>query len=43
MRTILLVGSHQTRTIQRSDGRIWVYTPRRYAERESAPGDVGIK
>jgi cobalt-precorrin 5A hydrolase / precorrin-3B C17-methyltransferase len=40
MRTILLVGSHQTRTIQRSDGRIWVYTPRRYAESESAPGTL---
>ena len=40
MRTILLVGSHQTRTIQRSDGRSWVYTPRRYAESESAPGTL---
>ena len=40
MRTILLVGSHQTRTIQRSDGRI--YTPRRYAESECS-GDVGIR
>lgn len=37
MRTILLVGSQQTRIIQRRDGRTWVYTPRRYAERESAP------
>jgi len=37
MRTIILVGSQQTRIIQRSDGRTWVYTPRRYAERESAP------
>jgi cobalt-precorrin 5A hydrolase/precorrin-3B C17-methyltransferase len=40
MRTILLVGSHQTRTIQRSDGRIWVYTPRRYVESEGAPGTL---
>ena len=38
MRTILLVGSHQTRTIQRSDGRS-LYTPRRYAE-SSAPGTL---
>jgi cobalt-precorrin 5A hydrolase/precorrin-3B C17-methyltransferase len=36
MRTILLVGSPQTRTIQRSDGRLWVYTPRRFAESERA-------
>ena len=32
MRTILLLGSSQTRTIQRGDGRSWVYTLRRYAE-----------
>jgi cobalt-precorrin 5A hydrolase/precorrin-3B C17-methyltransferase len=32
MRTILLIGSQQTRTIQRGDGQLWVYTPRRYAE-----------
>jgi cobalt-precorrin 5A hydrolase/precorrin-3B C17-methyltransferase len=30
MRTILIVGSPQTRTIRRGDGRLWVYTPRRY-------------
>ncbi|MDZ8052115.1 MAG: precorrin-3B C(17)-methyltransferase [Aulosira sp. ZfuVER01] len=30
MRTIILVGSSKTRTIQRSDGSISVYTPRRY-------------
>jgi cobalt-precorrin 5A hydrolase / precorrin-3B C17-methyltransferase len=36
MRTILLVGSPQTRAIQRSDGRLWVYTPRRFAESERA-------
>lgn len=30
MRTIILVGSSQTRTIPRSDGRVWVYTPRNY-------------
>ncbi|OUL30554.1 precorrin-3B C(17)-methyltransferase [Nostoc sp. RF31YmG] len=30
MRTIILVGSSKTRTIQRADGSISVYTPRRY-------------
>ena len=30
MRTIVLVGSSKTRTIPRSDGRVWVYTPRHY-------------
>ena len=30
MRTVILVGSTQTRTIQRCDGGVWVYTPRRY-------------
>ncbi|WP_251957654.1 precorrin-3B C(17)-methyltransferase [Nostoc commune] len=30
MRTIILIGSTKTRTIKRSDGSIWVYTPRRY-------------
>ncbi|MEH1841311.1 MAG: precorrin-3B C(17)-methyltransferase [Nostoc sp.] len=32
MRTIILVGSTKTQTIKRSDGNIWVYTPRRYTE-----------
>ncbi|MEH2194550.1 MAG: precorrin-3B C(17)-methyltransferase [Nostoc sp.] len=32
MRTIILVGSTKTRTIKRSDGNIWVYTPRRYTK-----------
>ncbi|MFN6571951.1 precorrin-3B C(17)-methyltransferase [Dendronalium sp. ChiSLP03b] len=32
MRTVILVGSTQTRTIQRSNGSISVYTPRRYTE-----------
>ncbi|NJM70446.1 MAG: precorrin-3B C(17)-methyltransferase [Scytonema sp. RU_4_4] len=30
MRTVILVGSSKTRTIQRCDGNVWVYTPRRY-------------
>jgi cobalt-precorrin 5A hydrolase / precorrin-3B C17-methyltransferase len=30
MRTVIIVGSTKTRTIKRSDGRAWVYTPRKY-------------
>jgi precorrin-3B C17-methyltransferase len=29
MRTLLLIGAESTRTIQRAEGRPWVYTPRR--------------
>ncbi|MBH8552638.1 precorrin-3B C(17)-methyltransferase [Nostocaceae cyanobacterium CENA357] len=36
MRTIILVGSTQTRIIQRGDDRISVYTPRRYTEGKNA-------
>jgi cobalt-precorrin 5A hydrolase/precorrin-3B C17-methyltransferase len=32
MRTIIVVGSSQTRIVQRDDGRRWVYTPRHYAD-----------
>ncbi|MBW4684149.1 MAG: precorrin-3B C(17)-methyltransferase [Komarekiella atlantica HA4396-MV6] len=32
MRTIILIGSTKTRTISRSDGNLWVYTPRRYTD-----------
>jgi cobalt-precorrin 5A hydrolase / precorrin-3B C17-methyltransferase len=32
MRTVIIVGSSQTRTIERGDGSISVYTPRRYAK-----------
>ncbi|WP_414548001.1 precorrin-3B C(17)-methyltransferase [Anabaena sp. CCY 0017] len=32
MRTVILIGSSQTRTIQRSDGSISVYTPRQYIQ-----------
>jgi len=32
MRTIILIGSTKTRTIRRSDGSVWVYTPRRYTD-----------
>jgi cobalt-precorrin 5A hydrolase/precorrin-3B C17-methyltransferase len=38
MRTIILVGSSQTRIIQRDDGRNWVYTPRHYDESKRAGG-----
>jgi cobalt-precorrin 5A hydrolase / precorrin-3B C17-methyltransferase len=30
MRTVILIGSSQTRIIPRSNGDVWVYTPRRY-------------
>ena len=40
MRTIILVGSSQTRIIQRDDGKNWVYTPRHYDESKKA-GEVG--
>jgi cobalt-precorrin 5A hydrolase/precorrin-3B C17-methyltransferase len=40
MRTIILVGSSQTRIMQRADGRNWVYTPRHYDEHKKA-GAVG--
>ncbi|CEJ45260.1 Precorrin-3B C17-methyltransferase [Umezakia ovalisporum] len=32
MRTVILIGSSQTRTIHRRDGTISVYTPRRYSD-----------
>jgi cobalt-precorrin 5A hydrolase/precorrin-3B C17-methyltransferase len=38
MRTIILVGSSQTRIIQRDDGKHWVYTPRHYDESKKAGG-----
>lgn len=31
MRTVILIGSSQTRVIPRADGSSWVYTPRSYA------------
>ena len=30
MRTVILIGSSQTRTVDRSSGGTWVYTPRNY-------------
>ncbi|XGV96831.1 MAG: precorrin-3B C(17)-methyltransferase [Leptolyngbya sp. BL-A-14] len=30
MRTVILIGSSKTRTIARSNGGVWVYTPRHY-------------
>lgn len=33
MRTLVMIGSRATRTVQASDGRVWVYTPRSERER----------
>ena len=39
MRTLVIVGSTQTRTVPRGDtGDVWVYTPRHYPEDASVPG-----
>ena len=38
MRTIVIVGSTQTRAVPRGDGGLWVYTPRHYPSDASAPG-----
>jgi cobalt-precorrin 5A hydrolase/precorrin-3B C17-methyltransferase len=32
MLTVVLVGSSETRAVERADGRAWVYTPRGYGE-----------
>jgi len=40
MRTVVLVGSRQTRLLQRRDGSNWVYTPRRYTTHENAQGGI---
>lgn len=32
MRTVVIVGSSQTRTVARADGTCWVYTPRSYVD-----------
>lgn len=39
MRTLIIVGSSQTRTIPRPHGGVWVYTPRRYDE---APMPIAV-
>jgi cobalt-precorrin 5A hydrolase / precorrin-3B C17-methyltransferase len=36
MRTVVLVGSSQTRLVARPDGQCWVYTPRHYREGDSS-------
>ena len=36
MRTVILVGSSQTRLLQRHDGSHWIYTPRRYTAHGNA-------
>lgn len=35
MTTVVLVGSSETRRIDRNDGGVWVYTPRGYAAKQS--------
>jgi cobalt-precorrin 5A hydrolase / precorrin-3B C17-methyltransferase len=37
MRTVILIGSSQTRLIPRADGSSWVYTPRSYLYSHLAP------
>jgi cobalt-precorrin 5A hydrolase / precorrin-3B C17-methyltransferase len=32
MQTVILIGSSQTRKIQRANGEVWVYTPRTYPQ-----------
>ncbi len=32
MRTVILIGSSKTRRLDRADGAVWVYTPRRYCD-----------
>lgn len=36
MLTLVIVGSSATRTVQRPDGGVWVYTPRGYAKKMDA-------
>jgi cobalt-precorrin 5A hydrolase/precorrin-3B C17-methyltransferase len=38
MRTVLLIGSSQTRTIARNNGGVWVYTPRHYDDDQAIVG-----
>jgi precorrin-3B C17-methyltransferase len=33
MRTLLLIGASETRSVARADGRVWIYTPRSARER----------
>lgn len=40
MRTILLIGSSQTRRFQGPDGRDWLYTPRFYPGQEVGSGPI---
>jgi cobalt-precorrin 5A hydrolase / precorrin-3B C17-methyltransferase len=44
MRTVILIGSSQTRVIPRVDGGSWVYTPRSYqVEKLTTPDDILLK
>jgi len=38
MLTLVLVGSSETRRVNKGDGGVWVYTPRGYGAREEVPG-----
>ena len=40
MLTLVLIGSTATRVVPRSDGRVWVYTPRGYSAKQRAEGSV---
>jgi cobalt-precorrin 5A hydrolase/precorrin-3B C17-methyltransferase len=40
MLTVVLIGSRETRSLRRSDGGRWVYTPRGYAVKLDEPGDA---
>ncbi len=39
MRTIIIIGSSQTRIIEAAEGRPWVYTPRWYPEGDGLKGE----
>ena len=38
MLTLVLIGSTATRVVPRSDGRVWVYTPRGYSAKQQVEG-----
>jgi cobalt-precorrin 5A hydrolase / precorrin-3B C17-methyltransferase len=43
MLTVVLVGSSESRTVARGDGRHWVYTPRGYAGKQAATQNDDMK
>lgn len=42
MRTVVIVGSSQTRAFPRGDGSLWVYTPRWYGEASAGEAAGGV-